>query len=411
MISTMQNPTTQAIAAKFVILRPLVDERARRLWAAVEARAIGRGGISRVAEATGLSRVTIRAGLQELALPDMPPGPRATPERLRRPGGGRKPLRRHDPHLVHALEPVVDPVTRGDPMSLLRWTCKSAAQLAAALQAQGHLVSARPVNRRLHDLGYSLQSNRKTREGSAHPDREAPFHDINRRAKAFQQQGQPVVSVATKKKELIGQFRNGGREWPPQGQPEEVQVHDFPDKVLGQVIPDGVYDEATNTGWVSVGVDHDTAEFAGETIRRWWRQMGSKAYPRAQRVLITADGGGSNGSRCRLWKVEWQRLAHETGRRIAVGHFPPGTSTWNKIEHRMFCHMTENWRGRPLVSREVVVNLIGHTTTRTGLAIRSVLDENSYPTGREVTAQQLESLAIKQDKFHGEWNDTLQPRT
>jgi hypothetical protein len=284
MISTMQNPTTQVIAAKFVILRPLLDEHARRLWAAVEARAIGRGGISRVGEATGLSRVTIRAGLQELTLLDTTPGQRASPERLRRRGGGRKPLRMHDPHLVHALETLVDPVTRGDPMSLLRWTCKSAAQLAAALQAQGHPVSERTVNRLLHDLGYSLQSNRKTLEGSAHPDRDAQFQYINRRAKAFQKQGQPVVSVDTKKKELIGQFRNGGREWQPQGQPEEVQVYDFPDKVLGKVIPYGVYDEATNTGWVSVGVDHDTAEFAVETIRRWWRHMGSKAYPRAKRL-------------------------------------------------------------------------------------------------------------------------------
>jgi transposase len=407
----MQKPTTQAIAAKFVILRPLLDERARRLWAAVEARAIGRGGISCVAEATGLSRVTIRAGLQELVLPGTVPSPRATPERLRRPGGGRKPLGMRDPHLVHALETLVDPVTRGDPMSLLRWTCKSAAQLAAALQAQGHPVSERTVNRLLHDLGYSLQSNRKTLEGRAHPDRDAQFQYINRRAKAFQKQGQPVVSVDTKKKELIGQFRNGGREWQPQGQPEEVQGHDFPDKALGKVIPYGVYDEATNTGWVSVGVDHDTAEFAVETVRRWWRHMGSQTYPRAKRLLITADGGGSNGSRCRLWKVELQRLANETGLRISVCHFPPGTSKWNKIEHRMFCHITENWRGRPLVSREVVVNLIGHTTTKTGLAIRSALDENSYPTGREVTAQQLESLAITQEKFHGEWNYTIQPRT
>jgi transposase len=411
MISSMQNPTTQAIAAKFVILQPLLDERARRLWAAVEARAIGRGGISCVAEATGLSRVTIRAGLQELVLPGTVPSPRATPERLRRPGGGRKPLGMRDPHLVHALETLVDPVTRGDPMSLLRWTCKSAAQLAAALQAQGHPVSERTVNRLLHDLGYSLQSNRKTLEGRAHPDRDAQFQYINRRAKAFQKQGQPVVSVDTKKKELIGQFRNGGREWQPQGQPEEVQGHDFPDKALGKVIPYGVYDEATNTGWVSVGVDHDTAEFAVETVRRWWRHMGSQTYPRAKRLLITADGGGSNGSRCRLWKVELQRLANETGLRISVCHFPPGTSKWNKIEHRMFCHITENWRGRPLVSREVVVNLIGHTTTKTGLAIRSALDENSYPTGRDVTAQQLESLAITQEKFHGEWNYTIQPRT
>jgi len=265
----MQTPITQAIAAKFAILSPLLDERARRLWAAVEARAIGRGGISQVAEATRLSRATIQAGLQELARPVSTTPPQATVERLRRRGGGRKPLGAHDPHLVRALETLLDPVTRGDPMSLLRWTCKSAAKLAAALQTQGHRVSERTVNRLLHDLGYSLQGNRKTLEGRAHPDRDAQFQYINRRAKAFQKQGQPVVSVDTKKKELVGQFRNGGREWHPQGQPEEVQVHDFPDEVLGKVIPYGVYDEATNTGWVSVGIDHDTAEFAVETVRRW----------------------------------------------------------------------------------------------------------------------------------------------
>ena len=410
MIELMPNPMTQTIAAKFAILRPLLDERARRLWAAVEARAIGRGGISWVAEATGLSRPTIRAGLQELAGPVLATGPQATTARVRCPGGGRKPLGARDPHLVQALETLVDPVTRGDPMSLLRWTCKSAAQLAAALRTQGHPVSERTVNRLLHDLGYSLQSNRKTLEGSAHPDRDAQFQYINRRAKTFQKQGQPVVSVDTKKKALVGQFRNGGREWAPQGQPEEVDVHDFPSKTLGKVIPYGVYDEATNTGWVSVGVDHDTAEFAVETVRRWWRQMGSQAYPKAQRLLITADGGGSNGSRCRLWKVELQRLADETGLRISVCHFPPGTSKWNKIEHRMFCHITENWRGRPLVSREVVVNLIGHTTTTTGFVIQSALDEHRYPTGREVTAEQMASLALKQEKFHGEWNYTLRPR-
>jgi hypothetical protein len=407
----MQNPSTQAITAKFAILSPLLDERARRLWAAVEARAIGRGGISQVAEATRLSRATIRAGLQELAHPVSATVPQATVERLRRPGGGRKLLGVHDPHLIVALETLVDPVTRGDPMSLLRWTCKSAAKLAAALQIQGHMVSERTVNRLLHDLGYRLQANRKTLEGRAHPDRDAQFQYINRRAKAFQKQGQPVVSVDAKKKELVGQFRQSGREWHPQSQPEEVQVHDFPDEALGKVIPYGVYDEATNTGWVSVGIDHDTAEFAVETVRRWWWHMGSKVYPRAKRLLITADGGGSNGSRCRLWKVELQRLADEIGLRISVCHFPPGTSKWNKIEHRMFCHITENWRGRPLVSREVVVNLIGHTTTKTGLAIQSALDENHYPTGREVTAQQMESLAIKQDRFHGEWNYTIQPRT
>jgi DDE family transposase len=410
MIDLMPTPLTQTIAAKFGILRPLLDERARRLWAAVEARAIGRGGISQVAEATGLSRPTIRAGLQELASPVLATGPQAPTERVRYPGGGRKPLGARDPHLVQALETLVEPVTRGDPMSLLRWTCKSAAKLAAALQAQGHRVSERTVNRLLHDLGYSLQSNRKTLEGRHHPDRDAQFQYINRRAKAFQRQGQPVVSVDTKKKELVGQFRNGGREWHPHGQPEAVQGHDFPDAVLGKVIPYGVYDETTNTGWVSVGIDHDTAEFAVETIRRWWRHMGSQVYPRAKRLLITADGGGSNGSRCRLWKVELQRLADESGLRIAVCHFPPGTSKWNKIEHRMFCHITENWRGRPLVSREVVVNLIGHTTTKTGLAIRSELDENRYPTGREVPDQQIESLSITRDKFHGEWNYTIQPR-
>jgi hypothetical protein len=406
----MQNPTSEAIAAKFISLRPLLDERARRVWAAVEARAMGRGGMSRVAEATGLSRVTIRAGLQELALADTASGPQVSPARLRRREGGRKPLSMHDPHLLHALETLVDPVTRGDPMFLLRWTCKSAAQLAAALRAQGHPVSERTVNRLLHDLGYSLQSNRKTLEGSAPPDRDAQFQYINRRAKAFQKQGQPVVSVDTKKKELVGQFRNGGREWYPQGQPEEVEVHDFPSKTLGKVIPYGVYDEATNTGWGSVGVDHDTAEFAVETVRRWWRHMGSQTYPKAKRLLITADGGGSNGSRCRLWKVELQRLADETGLRLSVCHFPPGTSKWNKIEHRMFCHITENWRGRPLVSHAVVVNLIGHTTTTTGLAIQSALDDHSYPTGREGTAEQMESLALKQEKFHGEWNYTLRPR-
>src|SRR5215472_14846915 len=410
MRGSMQNPITQAIATKFAILSPLLDERARRLWAAVEARAIGRGGISQVAEATRLSRATIRAGLQELAHSVSPPASQAPVERVRRPGGGRKPLGAHDPHLVHALETLLDPVTRGDPMSLLRWTCKSAAKLAVALQTQGHAVSERSINRLLHDLGYSLQSNRKTLEVSHHPDRDAQCQHINRRVTVFQRQRQPVVSVDTKKKEWIGQFRHGGREWTPKGQPEPVQVHDFPDQELGKIIPYGVYDMATNAGWGSVGVDHDTAEFAVETIRRWWYHMGSTVYPRAQRLLITADGGGSNGSRNRLWKMELQKLADDIRLQISVCHFPPGTSKWNKIEHRMFCHITENWRGRPLVSREVVVNLIGHTTTRTGLEIHSELNENSYPTGREVTAQQMESLSIKRDKFHGEWNYTLQPR-
>ena len=372
--------------------------------------AIGRGGIIRVAEATGLSRATIRAGLKELDLPASDDDGRLPAGRLRRPGGGRKPLTDHDPDLLRDLEALVDPVTRGDPMSPLRWTCKSAAKLAEGLRARGHAVSERTVNRLLHDLGYSLQSNRKTIEGKGHPDRDAQFQYINRRVKAFQRQGQPVVSVDTKKKELVGQFRNGGREWQPKGQPEEVKVHDFIDKDLGKAIPYGVYDLAANTGWVSVGIDHDTAEFAVETLRRWWRQMGSRVYPQAKKLLITADGGGSNGSRCRLWKVELQGLADETGLRISVCHFPPGTSKWNKIEHRMFCHITENWRGRPLVSREVVVNLIGGTTTKTGLEIRSELDGGSYPIGREVTDQQMEGLSIKREKFHGEWNYTIRPK-
>ena len=407
----MQNAMTPAIKAKYATLAPLLDERTRRLWAAVEAQAIGRGGITRVAEATGLSQTTIRAGLQELASQSTSDTHNVTSERVRRPGGGRRALVAQAPELLKALEALVDPVTRGDPMGPLRWTCKSAARLAMELQSQGHALSERSINRLLHALGYSLQSNRKTLEGSQHPDRDAQFHHINQRVKVFQRQRQPVVSVDTKKKELIGQFRNGGQEWAPKGQPEPVEVHDFPDKELGKVIPYGVYDMATNTGWVSVGVDHDTAEFAVETIRRWWRYMGSTVYPRAQRLLITADGGGSNGSRCRLWKVELQRLADESGLRISVCHFPPGTSKWNKIEHRMFCHITENWRGRPLVSREVVVNLIGHTTTRTGLEIHSELNENSYPTGREVTDQQIESLSLKREKFHGEWNYTLVPRS
>jgi Rhodopirellula transposase DDE domain len=411
-MGSMPNQTMQALSTKFASLEPLLDERARRLWAAVEARAIGRGGITCVSEATGLSRVTIRAGLKELDLP-VPTiaGGTQGGHRVRRPGGGRKPLTDHDPRLLYALETLVDPVTRGDPMSPLRWTCKSAAKLAAELRAQGHDVSERTINRLLHVSGYSLQSNRKTVEGGDHPDRDAQFQFINRRVKAAQKQGQPVVSVDAKKKELLGRFRNGGREWQPSGRPEEVNVYDFIDKDLGKAIPYGIYDQTANTGWVSVGVDHDTAEFAVETLRRWWRHVGSRAHPKAKRLLITAAGGGSNGSRCRLWKVELQGLADEIGLRISVCHFPPGTSKWNKIEHRMFCHITENWRGRPLVSREVVVNLIGRTTTESGLEIRSELDGESYPIGRVVTDEQMGGISIRREKFHGEWNYTILPRS
>jgi hypothetical protein len=406
----MPNLLTQVVEAKYMTLKPLLDERARRIWAAVEARSLGRGGIIRVAEATGLARATIRAGLKQLDLPPSEDDELLSGGRLRPPGGGRKPVTDHDPDLLRALETLVDPVTRGDPISPLRWTCKSADNLAEGLQGQGHVVSERTVNRLLHDLGYSLQSNRKTIEGKGHPDRDAQFQYINRRVKAFQRQEQPVISVDTKKKELVGPYRNGGREWQPKGKPEKVKVHDFIDKDLGKAIPYGVYDMAANNGWVSVGVDHDTAEFAVETIRRWWNRMGIRVYPQAKKLLITADGGGSNGSRSRLWKVELQRLADEIGVSISVCHFPPGTSKWNKIEHRMFCHITENWRGRPLVSREVVVNLIGSTKTKAGLEIRSELNSGIYPIAREVTDQQMDGLLIKREKFHGEWNYTIRPK-
>ena len=405
----MYDPDVDLIFEKYEALEPVLDERALRLWAATEARAIGRGGVSRVSEATGLSRITIQAGLGEIlsTLADQ----EAIAGRIRRPGGGRKPLSEHAPGLMLALERLVAPGSRGDPMSPLRWTCKSAAKLASELESKGYRASERSVNRLLHALGYSLQSNRKTIEGGDHPDRDAQFRYINRRVQAFQRSGQPVVSVDTKKKELVGQFRNGGREWQPGGCPEEVKVHDFADEGLGKAIPYGIYDQTANTGWVCVGVDHDTSEFAVETLRRWWREMGSRVYPDAKELLITADGGGSNGSRCRLWKVELQGLADEIGLRISVCHFPPGTSKWNKIEHRMFCHITENWRGRPLVSREAVVNLIGHTTTEEGLSIRSELDPGSYPLGRKVSAEQMDGLSISLDKFHGEWNYTIMPRT
>ena len=401
----MEHAVTQAVQAKFVALKPLLDERTRRRWAAVEARAIGRGGIARVAEATGMSRTTIQAGIKELdRLPE------DEPERLRSPGGGRKPLTAHDPDLLAALERQVDPVTRGDPSGPLRWTCSSAAHLAQELRTAGHQVSERTVNRMLHDAGYSLQANRKMLEGNQHPDRDAQFKYINRRVKAFQKLGQPVVSVDAKKKELVGKYKNNGKEWRRKGQPEAVNVHDFPDKVLGKAIPYGIYDLTNDTGWVSVGVDHDTATFAVETLRRWWRKMGSQVYPGAHRLLITADGGGSNGSRNRLWKWELQKLADDIGLQISVCHFPPGTSKWNKIEHRMFCHITHNWRGRPLTSHEVVVNLIGHTTTKSGLTLRSELDENSYPTGQSVTDRQMASLSLKRDNFHGEWNYRFSPK-
>jgi hypothetical protein len=399
----------QVIKQKFLVLNSVLDERSRRLWAACEAKALGWGGIAVVSQATGLSRTTISTGLRE-CVQQAEAAEVVSGSRVRRRGGGRKRLTRDDPQLVRDLEWLVDPATRGDPQSPLRWTCKSTRALASELQALGHVVSARTVAHLLHELHYSLQVNRKTREGADHPDRDAQFGHINERTKTFQAHRQPVVSVDTKKKERVGDFKNAGQEWQPQGQPESVRVYDFLDKKLGKAIPYGVYDVTTNTGWVTVGTDHDTAEFAVETVRHWWQQMGVVTYPQASELLIIADGGGSNGSRLRLWKTQLQRLADETQLRISVCHLPPGTSKWNKIEHRMFAYITQNWRGRPLVSHEVIVNLIGNTTTQTGLHIHAELDTRHYPTGKRITKQELSEVQIERDFFHGEWNYTIVPR-
>jgi hypothetical protein len=404
---------TQAITTvrqKYQALAQIMDERMRRRWAASEALALGWGGITAVAEATGLSQTTIRIGIAEHRTSEADPNDQAHGSHLRHPGGGRKRLSQADRTLLKDLEALVDPATRGDPQSPLRWTCKSTRRLAEALVHQGHRVSHQTVARLLQAMDYNLQVNRKTREGASHPDRNAQFESIARRVHSFQGRGQPVVSVDTKKKELVGDFKNGGREWQPEGSPEEVRCKDFKDKVLGKVAPYGVYDQTANEGWVSVGIDHDTAEFATETLRRWWLNMGVRLYPKATELLVTADGGGSNSSRSRLWKVALQRLADAIGLRITVCHFPPGTSKWNKIEHRMFCHITENWRGRPLVSRAVVVNLIGSTTTKAGLRINAELDTNSYKTGLKVTAEEFTAVKINKARFHGEWNYTISPK-
>jgi hypothetical protein len=403
-------PNLDAIKSRFERLRPAMDERLCRLWAATEALALGRGGVTWVAQATGVSRKRIGAGIRELRELATPPTPPPPSQRIRRPGGGRKRASERDPTLLADLEALVEPLTRGDPQSSLRWTCKSTHKLAAELGAQGHRVSHETVRQLLQQLDYRLQGTRKTKEGSAHPDRNAQFEYINAQAEAFQAAGQPVISVDTKKKELVGEFANGGREWRPSGQPETVRVHDFVDPALGKAIPYGVYDLAQNQGWVSVGIDHDTAAFAVQSIRNWWAQMGGPTYPGATDLLISADGGGSNGSRNRLWRKELQRLADETGLHLHVCHFPPGTSKWNKIEHRMFCHITQNWRGRPLVSREVIVNLIGNTTTRQGLRIRAALDEHTYPTGIKVSDTELAAVRQVPATFHGEWNYTILPR-
>lgn len=398
------------VQEKFVRLRSMMNEKRRRHWAACEAMALGYGGITVVSTATGLSHKTIHRGIAEIK-EEMPHWVEEMgEERVRQPGGGRRRLIEKDATLQSDLQKLLESTTRGDPMSPLLWTCKSTRKLAKALKQQGHAVSHMTVARLLEAMEYHLQSNRKTKEGGDHPDRDAQFEHITAKVRAFQSRGQPVISVDTKKKELLGNFKNPGREWRPKGSPEQVRAHDFREKQLGIAIPYGVFDSTRNVGWVSVGIDHDTAEFAVATIRRWWQKMGSRVYRGAKELLITADGGGSNGSRSRLWKVCLQELADDIHVKITVCHFPPGTSKWNKIEHRMFCHITENWRGRPLRSRAVVVNLIGNTTTTQGLRIRAELDENSYDKGIKVSDEHLAAVQIKPDKFHGEWNYEISPR-
>ncbi len=392
------------IVQKYAEIQPLLNERARRLWAATESRAIGFGGDSLVSSATGLSRPTIRAGRAELEAGILEPG------RIRRPGAGRPELEQSQPGLMQALEKLVDPVTRGDPGSALRWTCKSRAKLAAALSKAGWKVSSTTVGRLLHDLGYSLQSVRKSREGNSHPDRNAQFEQINATANDFLNRMQPVISVDTKKKELIGDFKNGGREWQPKAMPEKSLVHDFPQDAAGKAIPYGVYDMGRNEAWVNIGRDHDTPAFAVASIRRWWNVMGKRTYPEAEELFITADAGGSNGYRSHTWKHELQKFADETRLRIRVSHFPPGTSKWNKIEHRLFCHITQNWRGKPLRTFETIVDLIGHTRTKAGLRVKSKLDKRKYPIGVRTTKAEMDALSLHRDEFRGDWNYALHPR-
>ena len=393
-----------AIRRRFRLIERHLDERLRRLVAAAEVAAAG--SVSAVARATGVSRRAIRAGVKELTARS---GAALAPGRIRRPGGGRKRTVDQDPTLVTDLEQLIEPTTRGDPQSPLRWTCKSVRRLAAELTRQGHRTSHRMVAAQLQQLGYSLQANRKTIEGTRHPDRNAQFEHINARVRAHLRQGEPAISVDTKKKELVGNFKNAGREWRPRGPPQPVQVHDFVQPELGRAIPYGVYDLGANTGWVSVGIDHDTAAFAVASIRRWWQAMGRRAYPRARRLLITADAGGSNGPRVRLWKVELQTLADHLRRPISVCHFPPGTSKWNKIEHRLFSFISQNWRGQPLVSHAVIVNLIAATTTPTGLRVRARVDTNRYPSGLTVSRDALAAVRLRPDSFHGDWNYTILP--
>ena len=395
------------VRKKYRELRDFLDERGRRMWAAAEASSLPRGGVSLVAQATGLSRTTIHAGIRELKQRKGKPQPTGP---IRRAGGGRKPLTFHHPELPKALEQLVEPVVRGDPESFLRWTAKSTRKLATELGRQGYQIGDRKVAQLLHQLGYSLQANAKTLEGKQHPDRNAQFEYVHALVKEFLEQGLPVISVDTKKKELVGSYSNRGQEWHPQGEPQKTLVHDFPDKELGKAIPYGIYDVGRNEGWVSVGIDHDTAEFAVDSILAWWKNMGRKDYPSATKLLIMADAGGSNASRSRLWKAGLQRLANLTGLDLHMSHFPPGTSKWNKIEHRMFSFITQNWRARPLVSYQTIIDLIAKTRTTTGLKIKAKLTQRTYPTGVEISAAEMAKLNLKPDDFHGDWNYSLLPQ-
>jgi hypothetical protein len=398
--------TSRELQAKLTSVWPLLDERTRRLVAANEARALGHGGISKVSRACGLSRKAIAKGIREIEAGTAPP-----PGRVRQPGAGRRKITVHDPRLMEALERLIEPETRGDPESPLRWTCKSTRTLAAQLTRHKHPISHMKVAQLLHEQDYSLQSNRKTEEGGDHPDRDAQFRHINTQVKRALAKGTPVISVDTKKKELVGNYKNGGQQWLPAKKPAKVQGHDFPHPDIPRAYPYGIYNLERNTGFVNVGTDHDTAAFAVASIRGWWRHEGRRLYSEAKDVLITADGGGSNGSRLRLWKLQLQNLADETGLSLSVCHFPPGTSKWNKIEHRLFSFISSNWRGEPLRDYETIVKLISRTTTAKGLKVTCRLDRRKYPTGRKVTDEEMKHVNLKRHKFHGDWNYTIRPRS
>ena len=406
MVSAAKNHQFNRISKKFKIMEPLLDERSKRLWAACEDLEISFGGVTLVSKVTGLARSTIQSGIKDVQRP----GRKRGEQRIRRPGGGRKAYALTQEGLSAALDKLVEPETRGDPMTPLRWTLKSTRNLAQELQRQGFKVSPTQVRRMLKSAGYSLQANRKSVEGKQHADRDAQFQFISQKVQQATENSQPVISVDTKKKENLGRFKNPGREWAPKGEPVKVDVHDFPDPELGKVVPYGIYDIAADNGWVNLGINHDTAEFAVSSIKRWWQKMGSKAYPEAQELLITADSGGSNSYRNRAWRFFLQDFSDRTGLRVKVCHFPPGTSKWNKIEHRMFCHISRNWRGKPLTSREVVISLIGNTRTKSGLLIKTAIDKRFYPKGLKISDKEMATIRLKPATFHGEWNYTIHPR-